>query len=365
MSSNDLTVSSAIMLKSSSLWALSRSIAEANPSVASAASSSPSTVSSSDARRAACSSAHAAIVSRASCSAAVSSTVASVASSSFSACASVASAASPRYSATTRAFSPAWVWILMPAPNSAVEGAQPPDQRVGIGLGEPEPLGEVDPRLALAVQRLAELEAAELGQRIGERAGAGAEALDDLVPLDPQLVQRLDRAGRLVGQRREDLLHGRLGDVVEGCADVLAGLGHINQRVDGLPGRLGDLAAELFGLVDHVVSSETAMPMPATGSATLPKFLRIEPSLSPLPAASAMYSPIWPIATPADPATPPSAPRSWVALPTMLASTDLDESAERPRSSMLRRAEPVWMSMGRSPRLSTFVSIEPSCPPAG
>ena len=42
-----------------------------------------------------------------------------------------------------------------------------------------------------------------------------------------------------------------------------------------------------------------------------------------------MYSPICPMATPADWATPANAPRSWVALPTMLASTLLEPPTER------------------------------------
>ena len=74
------------------------------------------------------------------------------------------------------------------------------------------------------------------------------------------------------------------------------------------------------------IAAETnwmAAAMPAIGPATAPKFLRRSPILSPELAASTMYSPIWPIATPADPAIPPNAPRSWVALPTMFASTRL------------------------------------------
>ena len=54
------------------------------------------------------------------------------------------------------------------------------------------------------------------------------------------------------------------------------------------------------------------------------------PSLSPSARASAMYSPICPMATPAEPATPARAPMSWVVLPTMLASTLLDESGRLP-----------------------------------
>ena len=62
-----------------------------------------------------------------------------------------------------------------------------------------------------------------------------------------------------------------------------------------------------------------------------------------------MYSDIWPMATPAEPATPPSAPRSCVLLPTMLASTLLDDSADLPTSSRPLRSAPVSTLTGVPP----------------